>query len=150
MSELKLVSVFALVALLLSATSGAAMAQETRPDSSELEGIGVSTRAAQDLEIDGPPQPLAGWVRLQAYSVAIAYWWWDGPHWGAWFSGDHGRDQHYLGPGGDAATAPYSGGIANWDWWGNSLSVLMLPRTWLVVGGSEARTADNYSAIVFH
>lgn len=70
----------------------------------------------------------------RAYQIEIAFW--DPvcePHWGAFFRSSYLQcwSPHYLGEGGDAATAPYSGGIANWDWWGSPPVVLLLPKSWL-------------------
>jgi len=96
-------------------------------------------------------QPLRGWVTLRAYDVGYSHWDW-GPHYAAFFSGDYGRNQHFLGTGGDAATAPYSGGIAAWDWYPPTWqSRLLLPKTWLIY--EEWRGAwepNNYQATVFH
>jgi len=56
---------------------------------------------------------------------------WDGPHYGVSFRGTNGADPNYTGPGGNAATAPYSGGIKAWNWWGTGLGTLLTPRSWL-------------------
>ncbi len=122
MRKVKFVSMFVLLALLMSAGPGVALAQ-----------------------------PLQGWITTTAYDVGYSHW--DGgPHYAAFFSGDHGKNQHFLGTGGDAATAPYSGGIAAWDWYPPTWqSRLLLPKTWLVAEAWRgAWVADNYLATVFH
>ncbi|MFN4294540.1 MAG: hypothetical protein ACK4JD_10445 [Thermoflexales bacterium] len=94
MRKVKLLSVAVLLALLLGAASGVALAQKS------------------------PPQP-TWWGTVTASYIAIAFWETDGPHYGAVFSGKYGHNQHYLGPGGDAATCQSSAGcISNWNWWG--------------------------------
>ena len=97
-------------------------------------------------------KPLLGWNNLRAYKYGFSHYDWDGPHYAAFFSGDAGHNQHFLGIGGDAATAPYTGGIAAWDWYPPGIgSRLLLPRTWLVFGGWRgAIVANNYLATVFH
>lgn len=93
--------------------------------------------------------PSQGWITRTAYAVAYSHWD-NGPHWAAFFSGDYGRNQHFLGPGGDAATAPYSGGIAAWHWYPPTWqSRLLLPKLWLAFGAG-AGIAANYQAEVFH
>lgn len=89
-------------------------------------------------------KPLQGWITTTAYDHAYSHW--DGgTHYAAFFSGDYGRNQHFLGTGGDAATAPYSGGIAAWDWYPPTWqSRLLTPRAWLIAG------ASNYQATVYH
>lgn len=93
--------------------------------------------------------PLNGfWATTTANSVGYAFWS-GGPHYGAFFSGQNGYNQHFLGPGGDAVTGCCSGGIANWNWWGSSLNVLLLPKTWLAGGYSGSWTASNYQATLY-
>jgi hypothetical protein len=68
-------------------------------------------------------------------------------HYGAFFSGKEGYWQHYLGPGGDAATAYAGGGIANWNWWGTNFNVLLCPRTWLFFPNQAVKwLGSNYQA----
>jgi hypothetical protein len=81
-----------------------------------------------------PPQPNGFWSTIRAYQVAWAFN--DPPlvpHYGAWFSGSNGYNQHYFGPGGDNATCLYSGSgcISTWNWWGPNYAVLLLPKCWL-------------------
>ncbi|TKJ27566.1 MAG: hypothetical protein CEE40_13060 [Chloroflexi bacterium B3_Chlor] len=95
--------------------------------------------------------PSQGWYTTTAYQIAVAYY--DPlPHWAAFFSGHYGRNQHYLGPGGDGATECCDDGIANWDWYPSTWrDSLLLPKTWLFVyGGSQAWLPANYQAEVFH
>ncbi|HXF70746.1 MAG TPA: hypothetical protein VNK89_13175 [Thermoflexus sp.] len=107
MCKVKLLSIAVLLALLVSAASGVALAQKS------------------------PPQP-TWWGTVTASYIAVAFWAGDGPHYGAFFSGKYGHNQHYLGPGGDAATCQSSAGcISNWNWWGADRNVLLLPRSWL-------------------
>jgi len=76
-----------------------------------------------------PPQPEGFWRTTTAYKVDIAYWIGIEPHYGAFFSGSYGYNQHYLGPGGDAATCGSSSGcISNWNWWGSYRNVLLVPK----------------------
>ena len=93
--------------------------------------------------------PLSGfWSTTTANSVGYAFW--DGgPHYGAFFSGQNGYNQHFLGPGGDGATSCCSGGITNWNWWGSSLNVLLVPKTWYFGLYSGAGTASNYQATLY-
>jgi hypothetical protein len=97
-------------------------------------------------------KPLQGWNNLRAYKHGYSHLDWDGPHYAAFFSGDYGYNQHFLGTGGDAATAPYSGGIAAWDWYPPGVeSRLLTPRTWLIYENWRgANDANNYLATVFH
>lgn len=90
--------------------------------------------------------PLNGlWITTTANSVQIAYWSSGLPHYGAFFSGQNGYNQHFLGPGGDGATSCCSGGIANWNWWSSSRNVLLLPKTWIFFY-SGSNTPSNYRA----
>ena len=98
-------------------------------------------------------KPLQGWITTTAYKVDFSHYDpWPIPHYAAFFSGDYGRNQHFLGTGGDAATAPYSGGIAAWDWYPPTWqSRLLTPKSWLI--NEEWRGAwvgSNYQATVFH
>lgn len=96
--------------------------------------------------------PLNGfWQTTTANYIAVAFYTDMGlnPHYGAFFSGQNGYGQHFLGPGGDGATSCCSGGIANWNWWGGSLNVLLLPKSWLLGGYSGSWTASNYQAILY-
>ena len=67
-------------------------------------------------------------------------------HYGAYFSGKEGYWQHYRGPGGDAETAWFSGGIANWGWWGTFYHVLSTPKTFLYTHPFQGWNANNYEA----
>ena len=94
--------------------------------------------------------PLRGfWLTTTANSIGVAYWQGGVPHYGAFFSGQNGCSQHFLGPGGDGATSCCSGGIANWNWWGDSHNVLLLPKSWLFGGHSGSWTASNYQASLY-
>ncbi len=77
-----------------------------------------------------PPEP-DYWVTVTASAVQWAFndpiW---EPHYGAFFNGSNCGDQHYFGSGGDGATCA-QGCISNWNWWGNYLNVLLLPKCWL-------------------
>ncbi len=96
-------------------------------------------------------KPLMGWYTTTAYLHGYSHWD-NGPHYAAFFSGDYGKNQHFLGTGGDAATAPYSGGIAAWDWYPPTWqSRLLTPKTWLIMEDWRgASVASNYQATVFH
>jgi len=100
-----------------------------------------------------PPQPNGFWTTTTAYQVAVAYWVGIEPHYGAFFSGGYGYNQHYLGPGGDAATCGSSSGcISNWNWWGNDFSVLLVPKSgwlWAELPGGPRWQGYNYQATVF-
>jgi len=86
-----------------------------------------------------------------AYRVGVAFWTQGiNPHYGAFFSGGWGRNQHYRGPGGDAATCSSgSGCIGGWNWHGAALSTLLIPKLWYF-SGSAQRTASNYQADMFY
>ncbi len=139
MQKLRLFFVLVLVTLLMSVSLPSAMAEETTPLS------------ASDVT---PPQPYGFWTTATAYTVSTAYLVGLEPHYGAFFSGGSGRNQHYLGPGGDSATcASSSGCIANWNWWGADLSVLLLPKSgWLlteVPWVGPKWQGYNYQATIF-
>lgn len=77
-------------------------------------------------------------------------------HYGAFFPGSNGYNQHYVGPGGDSATCISDHGcISQWDWWGTYRSVLLLPKSWLYSvqpcfwKRSDAWVAANYRATVW-
>lgn len=75
-----------------------------------------------------PPRP-QWWGTVTASYIAVAFWTGPEPHFGAFFLGRWGHNQHYLGPGGDAATCGSSAGcISNWNWWGADRNVLLLPK----------------------
>lgn len=94
--------------------------------------------------------PLKGfWNTTTAYKIEVAYSDWGIPHYGAFFSGSYGYNQHFLGPGGDGTTNCCSGGITNWNWWGNARSVLLLPKRWLIGGYSGSWTISNYQATLY-
>lgn len=68
------------------------------------------------------------------------------PHYGAFFTGSDGRNQHYLGPGGDAATCSSgSGCISTWHWWGPATSTLLVDFSWYW-SHSDHRNKNNYQA----
>jgi hypothetical protein len=96
--------------------------------------------------------PSRGWITMTAYAVALSHWDEGLPHYVAYFSGDYGRNQHFLGTGGDAATAEFDGGIAAWDWHPpTSRSRLLLPKMWLIRGAWRgAGVGANYQAEVLH
>ena len=100
-----------------------------------------------------PSQLNGSWATTTAYQVAVAYWTGIEPHYGAFFSGGHGYNQHYLGPGGDAATCSSSSGcIGNWNWWGNDLNVLLVPKSgwlWTEAPWGPKWQGYNYQATVF-
>jgi len=98
-------------------------------------------------------RPLQGWFTTTAYKVDHSHYDpWPIPHYAAFFNGDYGKNQHFLGTGGDAATAPYSGGIAAWHWYPPTYqSRLLTPKSWLF--DEEWRgtwVGSNYQATVFH
>jgi hypothetical protein len=94
-----------------------------------------------------PPQPDGFWSTTRAYQVAWAFndpFW--VPHYGAWFSGSNGYNQHYLGPGGDAATCNSgSGCISSWNWWGSYYAVLLLPKCWLYSSCIGGQIPDRWN-----
>jgi len=98
-------------------------------------------------------KPLLGWFTTTAYKHDVSHYdpWYEA-HYAAFFNGDYGKNQHFLGTGGDAATAPYSGGIAAWDWYPPTWqSRLLTPKTWLIIESWRgASVASNYEATVFH
>lgn len=100
-----------------------------------LAGQGAFVSAQEE----GPPNRLTLeqpeiWMTTTAYGLGVVFWnpWYE-PHYGAAFNGSNGHSQHYLGPGGDSATCGSSAGcISNWNWWGSSLNVLLVPKSgWL-------------------
>ena len=58
--------------------------------------------------------------------------------------GVSGGNQYFTGASGQ--TAPFCGGIANWDWWGTFYQVLLTPKRWLVVGSPHSWYGCNYKA----
>ena len=129
MRKVKLLSIAVLLALQVGAVSSAALAQKS------------------------PPQPM-WWGTVTAYKIDVAFR--TGPlgepHYGAFFSGKYGHNQHYLGPGGDAATCQSSAGcISNWNWWGGDRNVLLIPKWgWLWAPGAGPRwQPSNYQARVW-
>jgi len=88
--------------------------------------------------------PQAGGT-IRAHTVAFTHHAEGQDHFGAYFSGKEGYWQHYRGFGGDAITAPFSGGIANWGWWGTFYHVLAVPKTFLYLY-PPAWTGNNYEA----
>lgn len=95
---------------------------------------GFFTQAAVAASEFSPPQPNAGWVTTRAVDFRTAYTIGWEPHYGAFFPGSNGRNQHFLGSGGDAATCGSSSGcIGSWGWWGNYYHVLLVPKgNWLL------------------
>lgn len=83
---------------------------------------------------------------IRAYMVEKTHYAEGQWHYGAYFHGKEGYWQHYKGPGGDAATAPYSGGIANWGWWGTFYNALSVPKTFLYLHPFSAWDGNNYEA----
>lgn len=83
----------------------------------------------------------------------VAYWVGLEPHYGAFFSGANGYNQHYLGTGGDSATCNSSAGcIGNWNWWGDDLNVLLVPKGgWLLTDPpwGEKWQGSNYQATMW-
>jgi hypothetical protein len=67
-------------------------------------------------------------------------------YYGAYFSGKEGYWQHYRGPGGDGATSLFSGGIANWGWWGAFYHVLSVPKSFLLTHPFQGWVGNNYEA----
>lgn len=97
-----------------------------------------------------PPQPQGVYRSTLAYDVKIAYWTGIEPHYGAFFTGGWGTNQHYLGPGGDSATCSSgSGCISSWSWWGPSLSTLLVDKTWYF-SDSDHRDESNYQADLYY
>ena len=81
-----------------------------------------------------PPEP-DYYVSRRADYIGLAYTTGVEPHFAAFFNtGRNGTNQHYLGPGGDDATCSSSAGcIRNWNWWGDNLSKLLVPKSgWLL------------------
>lgn len=99
-----------------------------------------------------PPQP-QWWGTVTASYIAVAYWTGIEPHYGAFFPGRWGHNQHDLGPGGDAATCGSSAGcISNWNWWGADQNVLLLPKwgwLWTEPPGGPKWQPANYQARVW-
>ncbi len=98
-----------------------------------------------------PPQPLGFWSTHTAYQVDVAFWADGQPHYAAFFSGLYGYNQHYLGPGGDAATCGSSAGcISNWTWYNDvDRNRLLLPKGgWLLTEPpwGPKWQASNYQA----
>lgn len=101
----------------------------------------------------GPPQPEGFYHTVTAYKLDVAYWSGIEPHYGAFFSGSYGYNQHYLGPGGDPATCGSSSGcIGNWNWWGDWLNVLLVPKggwLWTELPGGSKWQGSNYQATLW-
>ncbi len=93
------------------------------------------------------------WTTIRAYDLRVAYWTGIEPHYGAFFQGAYGRDQHYLGPGGDTSTCGSSAGcIWYWNWWGNWQSVLLVPKggwLWTEPPGGPRWQPANYQATLW-
>lgn len=89
--------------------------------------------APVQVALASPVGPTGFWATIRAYKVDEAFRTGIEPHYGAFFQGAWGRNQHYLGPGGDDATCSSSKGcIRYWDWWGPWSAVLLLPKKgWL-------------------
>ena len=72
-------------------------------------------------------------------------------HYGTSFRGSNGADPNFTGAGGNAATAPYSGGIKAWNWWGAGLGTLLTPKEWVcwpLPGCTDRKDPQKYNAIV--
>lgn len=81
-----------------------------------------------------------------AYKTDVAFYTWGNPHYGAFFTGSNGRNQHYLGSGGDGATCGSNHGcIGTWNWHGNAVSTLIIPKSWYTTG-FNAQNHLNYRA----
>lgn len=100
------------------------------------------------LPATGMTHPLYAGPITSTLPVSVAYTESNGvQHFGAFFYGKEGYWQHYLGPGGDTATAYAGGGIANWNWWGTNYNVLLCPKTWLFFPNqTEKWYGHNYQA----
>lgn len=98
----------------------------------------------------GPSEPDGYYANLLAYRVDVAFWQFVEPHYGAFFAGSYGSQQHYLGPGGDQRTCSSSEScISGWSWWGDFRSVLLLPKLnwlWCCGGPPEAWNPSSYQA----
>lgn len=116
-----------------------------------LVGIGVLFVFSTGSALAHPGEEIQGyWLTTTSYRTGVAFWepWWR-PHYGAFFIGRTGRNQHYLGPGGDAATCGTgSGCISTWHWWGPALSTLLLDGTWYL-SHADRRNPANYEAQMF-
>jgi hypothetical protein len=110
----------------------------------------VQLAIAQAAPVISSPQPTGWWATTRAVSFGVAFWIGIEPHYGAFFPGMNGRNPHFLGSGGDAATCGSSGGcIAGWNWWGNYYHVLLIPKGgWLLqqVPGGDRWQATSYQA----
>lgn len=115
--------------------------------------INESTGAGAIALEPPPPQPTGVWATIRAYDLRVAYWTGIEPHYGAFFSGSYGRDQHYLGPGGDPATCGSSSGcISAWNWWGTWYSVLLVPKggwLWTELPSGPKWQPSNYQATLW-
>jgi len=116
--------------------------------------IALLIMASPQFIAASPPQPTGFWASLRAYDLRVAYWTGVEPHYGAFFQGAYGRDQHYLGPGGDNATCGSSSGcISFWNWWGTYYSVLLVPKGgWLWTeppGGPKWQPSNYYQATMW-
>lgn len=98
-----------------------------------------------------PTAPEGTWLTTTAYQTGVAFSTNGGlnPHYGAFFIGGWGQNQHYLGTGGDADTCNSGSGCINvWNWWGPSLSVLLIPKFWWVADWRH-KLASNYQAQMY-
>lgn len=86
------------------------------------------SQAVAEGRVD-PPLP-DWWMTTTANKVDVAFWTGVEPHYGAFFSGSNGYNQHYLGPGGDAETCSSSAGcISSWTWYPDNVrNILLLPK----------------------
>lgn len=103
--------------------------------------------------------PMGIWITTTAYNVGRV----QGSicpfiEFGAFFSGEYGHNQHYLGPGGDTATCSSNHGcISSWNWTNHSGmigNILLVPKTWLYIVPclwlrNEAWVPSYYSATIF-
>ena len=140
MRKVKFVSVFVLLALLLSAGPSTALAQEPPPvDSPALTHV-------QGKEPEGGIGPLGLWMYTNPSRWEYPF---VGGRWhvlGVW-SGRSGYGQAYTGPGGYSDTCSSSHGcIDTWTWWLTyPESKLGIPFTWYW-GSSNRRVLENYWA----
>ena len=128
MRRVKFMSVFVLLALLLSALPGAALAQEPPPVGPYANG-------------PAPPQPAGWWERNRPYRWEYV----EGGHWLAVWNGYWCSDQHYLP--GDWQTCPSGHGcIGSWTWWIRyPESKLGVPSHWRSIWPG-AKDLGNYEA----
>lgn len=130
MRKVKLVSLFVLLALLLSAETGVLLAQGPPP----------VTPSPNKLSPSGP-QPL-WWGTVYAYN-------WENPSPGEWLAvwrWAEGHDQHYV-PGDWQTCGSGYGCIGSWTWWETyPKSKLGVPSHWRSIWPG-AKNISNYTAL---